>query len=368
MDFSFHPPLCYNLEVKIAIDISPLAVGHNLQHRVRGTGFYLENLKTALLKYYPKNKYIFFVQGDNLPKDIDIVHYPYFEPFFLTLPFLKKNKWVVTVHDLTPFVFPKYFPRGLKGEIKWRIQKMMLRKVNAIITDSQSSKNDIIKYADIDNSKIQVIYLAAGNEFKKIKMSEERKQSLRNKYGLPQQFVLYVGDATWNKNLPRLIEGIKKINVTLVLVGKALAESLEKIDLTNPWNQDLIKVYETTKNDKRIIKLGFVSIENLISLYNLATLFVMPSLYEGFGLPILEAMSCGCPIVTSKEGSIPEVTSDAAFYVDAYDVNSIANGIGEVFFNIGLQNKLSEKGLKQAKKFSWQKTAKETTVLYEKYA
>lgn len=354
--------------MKIAIDISPLAVGHHLQHRVRGTGFYLENLKTALLKYYPKNKYIFFVRGDNLPKDIDIVHYPYYEPFFLTLPFLNKNKWVVTVHDLTPFVFPKYFPRGLKGEIKWRIQKMILKKADAIITDSQSSKKDVIKHAGIESSKIQVIYLASGNSFKRIKVSKERRQFLRNKYGLPERFVLYVGDATWNKNLPRLIEGIKKINATLVLVGKALAEPLEKIDLTNPWNQDLIKVYEMTKNDKRIIKLGFVATEDLVVLYNLATLFVMPSLYEGFGLPILEAMGCGCPVVTSKEGSIPEVAADAAFYVDAYDTNSIAKGINEVFLNRNLQGNFFEKGLKQAKKFSWQKTARETMALYEKYA
>ncbi|MBI2031260.1 MAG: glycosyltransferase family 4 protein [Candidatus Levybacteria bacterium] len=347
----------------IGIDISPLEKKNYLQHRVRGTGFYLKNLKKALLKYYPENKYIFFTRGEKLLQKLDLVHYPYFEPFFLTLPFFKKFKTIVTVHDLTPLVFPNYFPRGIKGELRWQIQKKALNKVETIITDSESSKRDISKFAGIDENKISVVYLAAGEEFKRIQNSEFKIQNLRKKYSLPESFVLYVGDVTWNKNLPRLIEAIKKTNLKIVMIGEALIS--KDYDIDNPWNQDLRKIQEMIRNDGRFIRLGFVDQKDLVSLYNYASVFAMPSLYEGFGLPILEAMSCGCPVVTSREGSIPEVAEDAVFYVDPYDANSIREGIEEVFSNTNLQKELSEKGSIQSKKFSWQKTAKETNAVYE---
>lgn len=350
--------------MKIAIDVSPLKNGHFLQHRVRGTGFYLENLKRFLLKYYPDNQYIFFTRGENLPNNIDLVHYPYFEPFFLTLPFLSNFKTIVTVHDLTPLVFPKNFPRGIKGELKWQLQKLSLKKANGIITDSISSKNDIIKHAGISEDKISVVYLAAGEEFKKIHNSGFRIQNLRKKYGLPGKFVLYVGDTTWNKNLPRLIEAIQRTKIPLVLIGKAIAEKV--FDRGNPWNQDIIKVQRLVEKDKNIFCLGFIPTEDLITIYNLATVFAMPSLYEGFGLPILEAMSCGCPVVTAAKGSIPEIASGAAYYVDPYSFEGIAEGLKKVFYDRELQKDLSSRGLKWTKSFSWKKTAEKTIEAYEK--
>lgn len=351
--------------MKIAIDISPLRTGHFLQHRVRGTGFYLENLKKSLLQYFPQNEYVFFTRGEQLPKDIDLVHYPYFEPFFLTLPLRKFCKTVVTIHDLTPLVFPKYFPAGIKGAIKWEIQKLILKKVDAIIADSESSKNDIIRHAGVLEKKIHVVYLAASQEFRKLSKEELRYKSkiIRRKYGLPEKFVLYVGDVTWNKNLPRLVEAIRKINVPLVMVGKALTD--KNFDVSNPWNQDLAAVQEICKENRNIVTLGFVPTADVVQIYNLATVFTMPSLYEGFGLPVLEAMSCGCPVITTKEGSLEEVADDAAYYVDAYDVNSIASGIKKVFQSRQLQRSLSDKGLKRSSFFSWRKEVKETMKLYE---
>lgn len=349
--------------MKIAIDMSPLKSGNFLQHRVRGTGFYLNNLKSFLLKYYHENKYIFFTRGEKLSKDIDIVHYPYFEPFFLTLPIFSKNKTVVTVHDLTPLVFPNNFKSGLRGSLKWQIQKLALRTADAIITDSESSKKDIIKYASINEDKIKVVYLAAGEEFKQIQNSEFRTQNLRKKYNLPEKFALYVGDATWNKNLPRLIAAASKIDVPLVMAGKALVD--ENIDINNPWNKDLVRTQKLAKGNKNIFRLGFVPSGDLVALYNSATLFVMPSIYEGFGLPILEAMNCGCPVVASKWGSLTEVVGSAGKYVDPYDIGSIAQGIKEVFSDSSLQKKLSQKGTIQAKKFTWKKTADETMRVYK---
>lgn len=355
--------------MNIAIDISPLKSGHYLQHRVRGTGFYIKNLQASLEKYYPENKYCYFSKGDSLRREIDVVHYPYFEPFFLTLPLFFKNKTIVTVHDLTPLVFSSHFKAGLKGKLKWEIQKRRLRRVSAIIADSISSKKDIVKYVGINESKIKVVYLAAGPDFKRIhpsvgSRSESKIQNLRKKYSLPEKFVLYVGDVTWNKNLPRLIDAVKKANVPLVMVGSALVK--ENVDLGNPWNADFVKVLRLVDGDKRIRRLGFVSKEELVLLYNIATVFVMPSLYEGFALPILEAMSCGCPVITSKEGSIPEIAGESCKYVDAYSIDSIAAGISEVFNNKSMQQELSKKGLIQAKKFTWEKTARETMNIYQK--
>lgn len=332
-----------------------------LTHRVRGSGVYAENLSKSLKKYFPKDNFI-ETTWDKVPSKADIVHFLYFEPFFLTLPIFKKGKIVVTVHDFIPFVFPKYFPRGIRGEIKWLIQKNLLKRCDAIITDSESSKKDIIKFTGIDSSKVKVVYLAVDRDFRKLTDKEAEKTKL--KYKLPEDFLLYVGDVTWNKNLPRLIEAVGKLNIPLVLVGKALAS--DNFDKNNPWNRDLSTVKDKVKGNKKIKVLGFVDKEDLVGLYNLAKVFVMPSLYEGFGFPILEAMACGCPVVTSKTGSIPEVTENSVYYVNPCSTEDISKGILKVYSEEKLQKDLSQKGLIQAKIFSWEKTASETMSLYKK--
>jgi len=344
--------------MKIAIDISPLQSGH----KVRGVGFYLGHLKKSLLEYYPENEYVFFNQKEKLDQKVDLVHYPYFDPFFLTLPLRKKYPTVVTVHDLTPLVFSKQFPIGIKGTIKWQLQKHNLRQADAIITDSYASKEDILQIVGVLDKKVDVAYLAAGEEFKKLEIGNWKLEILR-KYNLPERFVLYVGDVTPNKNLPNLLRAIKEINVTLVMVGKALDQ--KHFDKDNPWNKDLLEVNKLANNDKRIIRLGFVPTEDLVALYNIATVFIMPSVYEGFGLPILEAMKSGCPVITTTGGSLQEVAGDAAYYVNPEDIYNIANGIGEVFFHPSLQKELSRKGLSRAKEFSWKKTAEETVRVYK---
>lgn len=350
--------------MKIAIDISPLKIGHFLQHRVRGTGFYLESLRKSLEKYFPGNSYTYFTRGEKLSKNLDLAHIPYFEPFFFTLSLTSKIKTVVTVHDLTPLVFPKSFPSGIKGKLKWQIQKHGLRKASHVITDSESSKEDIIKYTGIKPERISVIYLAADPVFKQVSHQPSTISHLRKKYFLPERFALYVGDATWNKNLPRLVEAVKKTDIPLVMVGKALME--KDIDETNPWNQGLVMAQRFTENDKQFIKLGFVETKDLVSLYNLAEFFVMPSIYEGFGLPILEAMNCGCPVITTKEGSLLEVAGKSACYVDAYSIDSIAKGMKELWENENIRLALSKNGLENARKFSWKKTAEETIGVYKK--
>lgn len=346
--------------MKIAIDISPLSSGHFLQHRVRGTGFYLTNLKDSLLKNFPEVEFIFSDRNEQLPRDIDLLHIPYFEPFFLTLPIKKKYKTIVTVHDLTPLVFKENFPAGVKGKIKWEIQKKSLQKADKVITDSFSSKEDIHKYTGISMNKIDVVYLAAAKHF--IKKTPDK--NLIKRFDLPQEFLLYVGDATWNKNLPSLIKAMNNTSHSLVIAGSAFVN--KDYDKSNPWNKDLHEAQVLAQSNKNIFPLGFVPDEDLVALYNSASALLMPSLYEGFGLPILEAMQSGCPVITSRKGSIEEIADSAAYFVDPNSIDDIKKGIDEVMSKKELREALSKKGLEQAKKFDWNETAKKTFEVYQK--
>lgn len=343
--------------MKVAIDISPLESGH----KVRGVGNYVSNLRASLLKYHPEKVFVFY---DKKPSEsVDLIHYPFFDPFFRTLPFIKKHKFVVTVHDLIPIVFPEHFPSGKKGNLIWKIQKRNLLKADRIITDSNASKADIVKYIGFHGSKIDVVYLAQSENFQKLSIINYQS-SIMQKFHLPPKFALYVGDVTWNKNLPNLVRAIKNLDIPLVLVGKALGNP--DYYSSNLWNTDLSFVNKETKSDKRFMKLGFVTDEELVELYNLAKLLIMPSIYEGFGLPVLEAMACGCPVVTSNVSSLTEIAGEAAYFVDPESVASITKGVATVFMDESLAEKLSKAGFLQSKKFSWKKTANETVKAYEK--
>lgn len=348
----------------IGIDNSPLVSTHKLAHKIRGTGFYTKHLIEALEKYHPENEYVLFQQGIKITKQIDIFHYPYFDPFFLTLPFKKLDKTIITIHDLTPIVFPELFPIGVKGRVKYSIQKLISKRANAIITDSESSKKDIMKLLGIKSNKVFSIPLAAGEHFKKTPMDKVKKENFLKRFGLPEKFALYVGDATPNKNLPALVDAIRIADVPLVIVGGAIAK--EDIDRRHPWNKDIVYVQQAAFKNKKIKILGFVSDEDLVSIYNNATVFVFPSLYEGFGLPLLEAASCGCPVITAKNGSIPEVMGDAGVYINPQNPYDIAKEISSFFTDEKKRNEYMKKGLAQAENFSWKQTADRTIKVYEK--
>lgn len=348
--------------MKIAVDISPIDNNSTSQHKIRGVGKYITLLRQNLEKFDKENEYIFTSSPQRLKGSIDLIHYPYFDPFFITLPARNKARTLVTVHDIIPLVHKKYFPAGIKGNLKWGINRVLLKRVDGIITDSYASKEDIMKVTGCIDKKVHVVHLSVDEDFKKIAISSSERSDLNRKYRLPQQFFLYVGDVTWNKNLPRLVEAIKKVNAPLVMVGKALTETdFEKV---NPWNRDRLIVQSETENDNLFIKLGFVPTEDLVKVYNLAQALVMPSLDEGFGLPILEAMKSGCPVITSKMGSIPEVAGDAALYVDAYDASDIANKIQKVVRNEMLRVDLAEKGMIQSAKFSLENMMNRTIAIY----
>lgn len=348
--------------MKIAIDISPIDSKSTSQHKIRGVGKYITLLHNNLEKFDSENKYFFTSDPQKYSREVDIIHYPYFDPFFLTLPFRNKTKTIVTVHDVIPLVHKKHFPAGLKGNLRWQANRIRLRSASGIITDSNASKEDIVKVVNCDKDMVHVVYLCVDDDFRK-KQEQNYENELRKKYNLAGNFLLYVGDVTWNKNLPRLIEAVKKCNLPLVMVGKALTD---KYDEKSLWNKDLNTVSAETKNNPLFKLLGFVSTDDLVALYNIATALVMPSLDEGFGLPILEAMKSGCPVISSRMGSLPEVGGDAVFYIDATDVEDIARGMKEVSSNRNLRNELTEKGLIQASRFTMQKMIQDTVASYRK--
>ncbi len=344
----------------VAIDITPLHTGH----KDRGVGTYTKLLIEALQKYERKHSYSFFTRGQKVSDSVDLVHYPYFDPFFLTLPLLKPKPTVVTVHDLIPLVFPDKFPSGIKGFLKWQLQKFSLKSAKRIIAVSEQSKMDIHQFGRFPNDSIDVILSAPAPIFE-VMPNKKKLEKMKRKYKLPDRFVLYVGDVNWNKNIIGMLKAFSivkslKSKVTLVLAGKAFNDrSLTEVKEIN----DLIHSLKITKD---VRKLGFVPDVDLVGIYNLATVYVQPSFYEGFGLPVLEAMACGCPVVCSYASSLKEI-GGPAISVDPNDFNNIASGIIDVLnLTDDERIKLQRDGLAWAKRFHWKIVAAQTVASYEK--
>ena len=328
--------------MKVAINTANLSSAS----QNRGIGFYTSRL-IAELENIPSLQLIKFEK--KIPSGVDLIHYPGFNPFQFSFPLINPQPFLVTIHDLIPLKFPAHFPPGIKGKLKWLIQRRLLLSSAGIITDSKSSQKDILALTEVSSAKINVIYLAADKIFK--------PQKSLNKFSLPEKFVLYVGDVNYNKNLPELIQVCLADNYPLVLVGKQLVA--KDFDRNHPENQDLIKVQALIKaNPAKIFPLGFVATEDLVMLYNLATVYVQPSLAEGFGLPVLEAMACGCPVLIGPADSLSEIAGPAAGEFNQTNLKLY-------WQSPALRLKMSQLGLIQAAKFSWQKTAEETIKVYE---
>lgn len=342
----------------IAIDITPTQSGH----KARGVGSYTRLLKEALQKTKTEHSFHFFTRGEKLPKNIDLIHYPYFDPFFLTLPLFQKLPFIVTVHDLIPLAYPQMFPKGLRGEVKWAVQKKALQNANRIVTDSNASKKDIEKIVGYESEKIDVVYLAPSPVFKPTTDKKILLQ-VRQEYSLSEKFVLYVGDVNWNKNIPGLLEAFSKASkdlkdVQLVLVGEAfLYEQLSEVQLINHTMHEL-------HVEEKVKKLGFVLDEDLVALYSSASVYVQPSFAEGFGFPIFEAMACGCPVVCSDVSSLMEIAGPAV-KVNPNNSDDIARGIHTILQLKDIHD-ISKKSIKWAKQFTWEKVVCKTIAAYEK--
>lgn len=281
----------------------------------------------------------------------DLLHVTYISPFFKACPI------VTSVHDVVFKPFPSFFPP--RDRLLFHtLFPWTLRKANKIITISNFSKYEILRYYPFLSGKVDVTYLAASNNFR---MSDDIEicRQITTQYGLSPRFVLAVGNLQPRKNLYRLVQAFADVkaqirDLTLVIVGKAQWRSSEIFNLVEEWGLQ-----------REVIFTGYVSDQQLVALYNAATVFVYPSIYEGFGIPILEAMTCGTPVIASNTSSMPEIAGDAAILINPYSTQSITDALLRVLTDHRLAESLSERGLKNIERFSWQKTAELTLKIYE---
>lgn len=328
-------------------------------HLARGTGVYLRNLEKALGKYTDVE--VVTTAVHSLPQDVDLYHFPYFDPFFRTIPWRRSKPTVVTIHDLIPLLFPEHFPVGVKGKINWRLTRQIVRSVDAVMTDSSASAKDIQKLIGLPNDKIQVVYLAPGEEYRS-RITPEVKNKVKRKYNLPDSFALFVGDVNWNKNLINVIYAATLASVQLVVVSRVFAEDDQTY---HPWKKHLIEAQTAARNNPFVHKIGYADETDLPAIYQLATVLVAPSYYEGFGLPVVEAFTSGCPVITSQNSALVEVAGRAAEFVNPSRIQEIAAAISTVFKYAQIRQKLSRLGKDQVKKFSWKKSAHDVLGIYK---
>jgi glycosyltransferase involved in cell wall biosynthesis len=277
-------------------------------------------------------------------------HYPI--PIFP----IRAKKRITTIHDVNHLVFLQ----GLSVMQKIYAKVMMFcstRMSQKILTVSQFSRNEIIKHTGISHQKVDVTPIGIDKEKFYIINDRDELNNIRDKYQLPNQFILYVGNVKPHKNVQGLLKAYsllksKSYQEKLVIVGK------KKNFINEIQDVDLILSDLGIKND--VIFTGTITDIDLLYVYNLTKVFVFPSFYEGFGLPPLEAMACGCPAIVSNVASLPEVCSDAAEYIDPYDSQDIANGIIKILDDPLYAESLIQKGLKLVQLYDWENTMKAT--------
>jgi len=281
----------------------------------------------------------------------EVAHVPYFgSPLYPTCP------TVVTIHDLIPLILPAY-RGGLLVRLYTAVVARAARHADLIMADSEASRRDILQHLAISPDLVRTVYLAPAPHYQ----PQSDLAALRQKYHLPDNFILYLGGFDVRKNVTGLLHAYAQLpestrqNYPLVIAG-----GIRKIDtpfFPNPMvmaHQLGITVHST----------GWVAEEDLPALYSAATVFVYPSHYEGFGLPILEAMACGTPVITSNTSSLPELAGKAALLIDPTNSTQLAAAMQRLCNEPTLRADLHARGLAQVKKFSWTETARQTLIIY----
>jgi len=290
------------------------------------------------------------------PDDIDL----YFSPYFSGIPRVGWKKMVVTIHDLAFLKFPDHRGKNISN-FYLRKTKQAIESCQKVIAVSESTKNDLIKILKVDPEKIVVIYEGKDENFRLIKEKDKINKVVRKYLPKLQEFILSVGTLEPRKNLVKLIRAYSMLPYVIQKKYKLVLAGGEG------WNNsDIQKEIKELNLEEKIIKLGYVKQSDLPALYNAATVFVYPSLYEGFGLPPLEAMSCGTPVITSNTSSLPEVVGSAAKLINSKSEKEITEELKNVLTSRKIQLEMKIKGIEQAKKFSWKKSAKETIDLFNK--
>lgn len=328
----------------------------NYQEVRRRLGNGGDNFKVVLsrcpnLLLFPLRLPIDFFTGS-----LDVFHGPahFVAPVF-------SGKAVVTIHD---FDFLR-IPHCLDSQwvkFKDKYTRLSVQRAAMIIAVSHFMKDEIVAELGVQKDKVRVVYHGVSPKF--IPIRDERiLNRLREKYQIKDRYILFVGGFNPNKNLLRLLEGYRELSgytthdYCLVITGT-------KKSIMSTFNVIMQKVYDLGLQ-KRIIFTGYVSDEELPALYSGADFFIFPSIYEGFGMPVVEAMACGTPVITSNVCSLPEVAGDAALLVDPYSSSSIAEGMHKLLLDNHLRKDLVSRGFERAKLFTWEKTARETLKVYK---
>lgn len=364
--------------MKIAIDI------REAQQEKTGKGWYTWNLVSHLLQIDKKNEYLLYTDTAQSPfppaknVQIKIIDAQSFQWHWQTLKDLKQEKpdlffaptsyiipalapkslrTIITVHDLVAFMFPS--THAAKAVVIERLTlRMALKKARHVLVVSDNTKQDLRKRFDYPEKKITETPCAASELFFKPAPPPQELEKFRTEMNLPEKFLLSVGTLEPRKNFPVLIKSFVNFKkwhpeFKLVIVGK------------KGWKYG--KIEETLKEyniEKEVIFPGYLKNEDLKKMYHLAQTFIFPSLYEGFGIPPLEAMACGCPVVSSSAASMPEVVGEAGILVDPKNAYKMADAVSSLTDNEDVRTMLRERGYQQAKKFSWQESAKKTLEIF----
>jgi glycosyltransferase involved in cell wall biosynthesis len=297
----------------------------------------------------------FAIPNDLRREHADLFHAPHY-----VLPALTPCRSVVTIHDCIHLRFPQYLPSRLGYAYARTSLWTATHRARRVITVSEASKRDILRYFRIPESRIDVIYNAIDERFWQEPSGDEMER-VRQRYQLTAPFVLYAGNIKPHKNLERLIEAFHLLrqenaglrDVQLLIIGDEISKYAT-----------LRRAVHRHKLHKFVRFFGFVSDQTLAALYRLADVFVFPSLYEGFGLPPLEAMASGTPVITSNVSSLPEVAGDAALMIDPYEPAAIADAMRRVLTDAALRADLRARGLARARGFSWERSIRRVHEIY----
>lgn len=273
--------------------------------------------------------------------------YIFHSPSFVSSPLIK-CKMVMTIHDLNHLKFPQYYTPFHKYYYKYIVKKSA-QKCNSILTVSNFSKNEIVNWLGCEASKVIVTYNGVNSEFKKI-IDKNKINRIKEKYKLPDEFILYIGNLKPHKNVERLIEAM------------SLVKESKKLVINGCLNKSIKDIINRLNLQHRVQFIGYVDEKDLPVLYNIAQIFVYPSLYEGFGLPPLEAMACGCIALVSNVTSLPEVVHNESFMFDPMDIGDISEKIN-AYIDI-IDNEAKNKVIIESNKFNWASCFKRTKEIY----